>query len=129
MNIMRNNPRKAGFTLVEIMIVVVIVSLLAVITIPNFIRTRAKSQTSGCIDNLRQIDAAIQQWAMENNAGTATPVTRASISPYLNHGSNRSARSVYCPSDRAKTFNTSYRITDTSTKPLCHIASTTHSLD
>jgi prepilin-type N-terminal cleavage/methylation domain-containing protein len=58
--------RKAGFTLVEIMIVVAIIGLLAAIAIPNFIRARATSQANACINNLRQIDAAINEWALEN---------------------------------------------------------------
>jgi prepilin-type N-terminal cleavage/methylation domain-containing protein len=66
--------RKAGFTLVEIMIVVAIIGLLAAIAIPNFIRARATSQANACINNLRQIDAAINQWALENGKGSGSTV-------------------------------------------------------
>ncbi len=115
------NSLQAGFTLVEIMIVVAIIGLLAAIAIPNFVRARTTSQMNACINNLRQIDAAIQQWALENNAGTAAAVTVANITAYLGRGSSGSITSVYCPADTAKTFATSYTIVDTGTKPVCQI--------
>jgi prepilin-type N-terminal cleavage/methylation domain-containing protein len=70
-----NTSRKAGFTLVEIMIVVAIIGLLAAIAIPNFVRARNTSQTNACINNLRQIDAATQQWALETGAADTTEPT------------------------------------------------------
>jgi general secretion pathway protein G len=71
--------RKAGFTLVEIMIVVAIIGLLAAIAIPNFIRARATSQANACINNLRQIDAAINEWALENGKSTGSTVSNTQI--------------------------------------------------
>ncbi|MBU4201279.1 MAG: prepilin-type N-terminal cleavage/methylation domain-containing protein [Kiritimatiellae bacterium] len=56
---------KKGFTLVEIMIVVAIIGLLAAIAIPSFMRARTTSQANACINNLRQIESAKDQYALE----------------------------------------------------------------
>ena len=62
-----------SFTLVEIMIVVAIIGLLAAIAVPSFLTARETSRKNACINNLRQIDGAKEQWALANNAGgTAT---------------------------------------------------------
>jgi general secretion pathway protein G len=75
--------RKAGFTLVEIMIVVAIIGLLAAIAIPNFIKARATAQQNACINNLRQIDAAINEWALENGKKNGDTPSETLISPYI----------------------------------------------
>jgi prepilin-type N-terminal cleavage/methylation domain-containing protein len=75
--------RKAGFTLVEIMIVVAIIGLLAVIAIPSFVRARQATQTNTCLNNLRQIDGAKDQWAIENNKATGAACAAADIDDYL----------------------------------------------
>ena len=79
------NSRKAGFTLVEIMIVVAIIGLLAAIAIPNFVKARATSQANACINNLRQIDAAVNQWALETHqtTGAAAPSLTSDLTPYI----------------------------------------------
>ncbi len=79
------NNRKAGFTLVEIMIVVAIIGLLAAIAIPNFVKARATSQANACINNLRQIDAAVNQWALETHqvSGAGAPSLTSDLTPYV----------------------------------------------
>ena len=66
--------RRSGFTLVEIMIVVAIIALLAAIAVPGFLRARKRSQASKILNDLRMIDAAIDQYAIENGKKTGDPV-------------------------------------------------------
>ena len=87
----KKTSRKAGFTLVEIMIVVAIIGLLAAIAIPNFIKARATSQQNACINNLKQIDGAISEWALETGQSSGVTVTSPqTVSAYikLNSGSS-----------------------------------------
>src|SRR5882724_2227865 len=77
------SSRKSGFTLVEIMIVVAFIGLLAAIAIPNFVKARTTSQQNACINNLRQFDGAVQQWALENKKDSTATYGMTSIQPYI----------------------------------------------
>jgi len=79
--------RQKGFTLVEIMIVVAIIALLAAIAVPGFLRARKRSQASRILNDLRMIDSALDQYAIENNKKSNVPVRTADWTSYIKKGS------------------------------------------
>src|ERR1700682_1718821 len=83
-NMLKNiNKRRGGFTLVEIMIVVAIIALLAAIAVPGFLRARKRSQASRILNDLRLIDAAVDQYAIETNKASGAAVGVADWTNYL----------------------------------------------
>ena len=81
------NRKHAGFTLVEIMIVVAIIALLAAIAVPGFLRARKRSQASKILNDLRMIDAAVDQYAIETNRTTNFVVGVADWTNYVKKNS------------------------------------------
>jgi prepilin-type N-terminal cleavage/methylation domain-containing protein len=76
-----------GFTLVEIMIVVAIIALLAAIAVPGFLRARKRSQASRILNDLRMIDSAVDQYAIETNRTSGATVNVTDWTNYLKKGS------------------------------------------
>ena len=105
--------RKGGFTLIEIMIVVLIIAILLAIAIPNFLRARESSRAKACQGNLRQIETAKEQWAMDTKAASsAEPVAADLVTEYMKGTEDTLP---LCPSSGA------YAVGDMSTRPTCGI--------
>jgi type II secretion system protein G len=115
MRTLLNRRRERGFTLVEIMIVVLIIGILLAIAVPSFMNARERSRANACRANLRQIQAAKEQWAMANNQGPNAEPTQAQ----LTNGFLQSW--PVCPSGGT------YTIGNMSTNPTCSIGGN-HSL-
>lgn len=105
--------RRSGFTLVEIMIVIMIMTLLLSIAIPNFLRARETSRARSCQGNLRVIATAKEQWAMDNRMGSLdTPTAAVLVNTYIK---GTGGVMPACPSEGT------YAIGDMETWPSCTI--------
>jgi prepilin-type N-terminal cleavage/methylation domain-containing protein len=107
---------KAGFTLVEIMIVVAIIGLLAAIAIPNFVKARGTAQKNACINNLRQIDGAKEQWALENKKSAGATTVDSEVYTYIKGGNPK------CPGGGTYTYG------NVDTSPSCSLSASGHAL-
>jgi prepilin-type N-terminal cleavage/methylation domain-containing protein len=74
---------RAAFTLVEIMIVVAIIGLLAALAVPGFVKARKQSQGRRILNDVRQMDAAIDQWALETGQSDGAAVNTTGAATYL----------------------------------------------
>jgi len=74
---------RSAFTLVEIMIVVAIIGLLAALAIPGFVKARKQSQGRRILNDARQMDAAIDQWALETGQTDGNAINTTSAATYL----------------------------------------------
>lgn len=102
---------RRGFTLVEIMIVVLIIGVLLAIAVPNFVKARETSRAKSCLSNLRSIAYAKEQWAVElKKQTTDTPGT---TDLYGTDGYIR--QEPFCPASGTYTIN------DLSIYPTCSI--------
>ena len=117
----RNNKKK-GFTLVEIMIVVLIIGILLAIAVPNFVRARERSRAKTCVGNLKQIDSAKEQYAMEERLDSGATV--AGVDLY----GDGSAPGPYIKKPPVCASGGTYTVGDVGTDPTCSIGGE-HSLD
>ena len=119
---------RKGFTLVEIFIVVAILGVLLAIAIPNLTAARDRVKKDMCVNNLRQLKLAKEQYALDNNKESDTIPTAADLNNYIRGGTSGSSCTVYCPLDSSNSLDNSYTIDDVATDPQCKILPGSHRL-
>jgi len=94
---------------------IVFVPMMLAIAIPNFVKARSTAQMNACVNNLRQIDAAKQQWALENKKRTTDIPTESELAPYLNLKNGPMGPMLKCPAGG------NYNLNAAGVKPTCSI--------
>jgi len=120
-----HRPPRA-FTLVEIMIVVAIIALLAAIAVPGFLRARKRSQASRILNDLRLIDSAVDQYAIENNLATGAGITVTKWTAYMKQGTAlyNSGNDLFGNSYGAQTVDTLPKVPASAWNTLSDVAGT-----
>jgi len=120
------NKRRGGFTLVEIMIVVAIIALLAAIAVPGFLRARKRSQASRIINDLRLIDSAVDQYAIETNKSSGNAVAITDWTNYLKKDTNlySTGKDILGNDYGAQTVDSLPRVNQTSKDALSDVTDT-----
>ena len=120
------SKKRGGFTLVEIMIVVAIIALLAAIAVPGFLRARKRSQASRVINDLRLIDSAVDQYAIENNKVSGSAVGTADWTAYMKSGTSlyNTGGELYCNGYGPQTVDSLPKVPQSAWNTLSDVAGT-----
>ena len=105
---------RAAFSIIELMIVVAIIGILSAILIPAVGRYHLSARQKTCVSNLRQIDQAIQQWAVESRALSTDRVTHSNVALYL-----KFLPACPSPTTNGGTFFSDYGMTFVNDDPFC----------
>jgi len=108
-----NRCESRGFTVLEIVLVVVAAVMIAAVVSPFFVKPRITRSQSACIPNLRFIESAKQQWAVENKLTRGTPSNDSAITAYF-----KNSVLPQCPAGGAYTLGV------VGTPPTCSIGKT-----